>query len=65
DSSILNILPVRVESLSQSGASVLLNLRLPDGELLRARLTQRSVTQLGLQAGMSVWAQVKSVALAG
>ncbi len=65
DSSILNILPVRVESLSQSGVSVLLNLRLPDGELLRARLTQRSVTQLGLQAGMSVWAQVKSVALAG
>ncbi|PHS63606.1 MAG: molybdenum ABC transporter ATP-binding protein [Thalassobium sp.] len=65
DSSILNILPVQIDSLSADGTSVLLNLRLRSGGLLRARLTQRSVTQLGLQAGMSVWAQVKSVALAG
>ncbi|MCD8532699.1 MAG: TOBE domain-containing protein [Saccharospirillaceae bacterium] len=44
---------------------MLLTLRLSGGGVLRARLTQRSVAQLGLQAGMQVWAQVKSVALAG
>ena len=65
DSSILNILPVQIDSLSADGTSVLLNLRLCSGGLLRARLTQRSVTQLGLKPGMPVWAQVKSVALAG
>lgn len=65
DSSILNILPVQIDSLSADGASVLVSLRLRNGGLLRARLTQRSVIQLGLQPGMPVWAQVKSVALAG
>lgn len=65
DSSILNILPVMIENLDHNGSSVLLTLRLRSGDLLRARLTQRSVVQLGLQAGMQAWAQVKSVALAG
>jgi molybdate transport system ATP-binding protein len=43
-------------------SQILLRLRCGDS-LLLARVTARGVHELGLQLGMSVWAQVKSVAL--
>jgi molybdate transport system ATP-binding protein len=66
DSSILNILPATLESLQDEGpGSVMLRLRVgPEAHLL-ARVTRRSAELLGLGAGMSVFAQVKGVALLG
>lgn len=64
DSSVLNRLPAQVESIEPAGdvANALVLLRCGDAPVL-ARLTQRSVTQLGLRPGLAVWAQIKSVAL--
>lgn len=63
DSSILNIVPACIQSLTDTGTACSVQLRLDDGQTLLARLTHRSVDQLQLQPGMTVWAQVKSVAL--
>ncbi len=64
DSSILNLLPVRVSGLEDvSDAHRLVRLQLGDGQKLLARITRRSGDTLGLQPGMAVYAQVKSVAL--
>jgi molybdate transport system ATP-binding protein len=66
DSSILNILPATLESLQDEGpGSVMLRLRVGPGAHLLARVTRRSVELLGLSAGVSVFAQVKGVALLG
>ena len=64
DSSILNILPATVVALhDEDAASVMLRLSLADGSALLARLTRRSVTALGLRAGLAVHAQIKGAAL--
>lgn len=64
DSSILNIVPATVQGLHDEGsASVMLSLRLNDGSLLLARLTQRSVKALGVHVGQAVHAQIKGAAL--
>ena len=66
DSSILNILPARIESLLDEGSgTVMLRLALGAEAHVLARVTQRSVAQLRLCAGMPVFAQVKGVALLG
>jgi molybdate transport system ATP-binding protein len=63
DSSILNILPARVEEIAdENPAQVVVRLDV-GGVLLLARITRKSCSVLGLQAGMAVFAQVKSVAL--
>ncbi|MFO1118048.1 MAG: molybdenum ABC transporter ATP-binding protein [Beijerinckiaceae bacterium] len=67
-SSILNILPARVESLNAAGPNemlVVLGLG-PEGtgERLLARVTRRSADHLDLRPGLNVHAQVKGVALA-
>ncbi len=64
DSSILNILPARVEAIGGDGhpAQVLVRLRMGSHPLL-ARLTRRSVAALGLEPGKPVYAQVKAVTL--
>ncbi|MGI9287880.1 MAG: molybdenum ABC transporter ATP-binding protein [Pseudomonadales bacterium] len=63
DSSILNILQTQIDVLEDTHSSKVL-LRLKIGEqFLLARITRKSVQQLGLRAGMSVYAQIKSVAL--
>ncbi len=63
DSSILNILPVKlVEIEVTSSARMLLRLALGDQYLL-ARVTRKSVTELQLEVGDSLYAQIKSVAL--
>ncbi|PTY35636.1 molybdenum ABC transporter ATP-binding protein [Saccharospirillum sp. MSK14-1] len=63
DSSILNRLPARIIQLADSGnASVTVQLDIGHQTLL-ARLTRRSVAELSLQPGQTVWAQIKSTAL--
>ncbi len=65
DTSILNILPARVEEVSEEGAAqVMVRLAVGEARLL-ARLTRKSAARLALQAGKPVFAQVKSVALLG
>ncbi len=63
DSSILNIVPARIQLLTDTGSACRVQLQLNDGQILLAQLTHRSVAQLQLQPDMYVWAQVKSVAL--
>ena len=68
--SIQNLLPCTVESVTPDThpSQALVRLRCgPDSaaaqDVLLARITRRAVQDLQLQAGSSVWAQVKSVAL--
>ena len=63
-SSILNVLPATVTELSEDGdpAQTLVRLTV-GGEPLLARITRRSAVQLSLAPGLSLWAQIKSVAL--
>ncbi len=62
--SINNILNACIEALRDEGPDkVMLRLRVGDAHTLLARITRRSRDQLGLNAGMFVCAQVKSVAL--
>ena len=63
DSSILNILPVELTEIEQTnGTRVLLRLAL-GGQYLLARITRKSVAELNLKVGDSLYAQIKSVAL--
>ena len=70
-SSIVNILPTRLECLRDDGQdSVTLQLRLrtpagDDGPILLARITRRSRDALSLHAGQQLFAQIKGVALIG
>jgi molybdate transport system ATP-binding protein len=64
DSSIANILAVCIVEIRDEGRDrVALSLATGGGQLLLSRITRRSRDQLGLAAGMEVYAQVKSVAL--
>jgi len=62
--SIQNHLPCVVDAITSEShpSQMLLRLRCGDSVLL-ARVTARGVHELGLQIGVSAWAQVKSVAL--
>lgn len=64
DSSILNILPGRVASIGDEDHPALALVQLDvGGAVLLARVTRRSVAELGLRPGLSVWIQIKAVAL--
>ncbi|MFC7049416.1 molybdenum ABC transporter ATP-binding protein [Emcibacter nanhaiensis] len=64
DSSILNRLPAEIDKIETRPDEALAMVYLKAGEtILLARLTRRSVAELGLAAGMKVWAQIKSVAV--
>ncbi|MES9849231.1 MAG: TOBE domain-containing protein, partial [Candidatus Thiodiazotropha sp.] len=64
DTSILNILPVRViDTRDISPTQVLVRLELEDGQTLLSRITRRSAMGMGILEGMQLYAQVKSVAL--
>jgi len=64
DSSILNHLQVTIQSIEfgDDPAMAMVHLRCADDVLL-ARLTRRSIANLQLHEGQSVWAHIKSVAL--
>ncbi len=65
DTSILNILPARIEEMyDQDAAQVMVRLKAGEADLL-ARVTRKSATALELAPGKTVFAQVKSVALLG
>lgn len=62
-STILNILPATVEAIQDGGgASMLVRLRLGDDRII-ARVTRRSIRELGLREGEPLFAQIKSVAV--
>ncbi len=70
DSSILNLIETRVESLAPTETAGHMLVRLvvvqrdgKPGNVLLARVTERSARLLGLEVGLPVWAQVKAVAL--
>ena len=63
-SSITNILPVRIAEIRDEGADkVMVRMTLGESQVLLSRITRRSRDLLKLEAGMAVFAQVKSVAL--
>lgn len=62
-STILNILPAVVEAIQPgNGPSMLVRLELGDDRIV-ARVTRRSIRELGLQPGDELFAQIKSVAV--
>jgi len=69
ETSILNVLPVVLESLHADAGTALLRLRVGHGEPqadpvhLLARITRKSCEALGLQPGDALYAQIKGVAL--
>ena len=66
DSSILNVLPARVEQLADDTHPALALVKLnAAGAPLVARITRRSAARLELRPGQAVWAQIKAVALVG
>ena len=63
DTSILNILPVTVDQLSEeNNAQVTVRLLAGDTPIL-SRITRKSASDLELKPGKKVYAQIKSVAL--
>jgi molybdate transport system ATP-binding protein len=61
--SILNVIRAKIEGVQEeSGASMLVHLRAADDHIL-ARITRRSWSELGLQSGDTVFAQIKSIAV--
>ncbi len=66
DTSIQNVLSATVEQLVNDAHPALMMVRLNTGGVpLVARITQRSAAKLGLQPGLKVWAQIKTVAIVG
>ena len=64
DTSILNLLPVRIARIKElSRSQALLSLVLQDGQLLQSIVTRRSVSALALRPGSELFAQVKGVAI--
>lgn len=64
DTSIINILPVRVIDTHEICPSqMMVRTELEDGQTLLARITRRSAVAMGLHEGMGLYAQVKSVSL--
>jgi molybdate transport system ATP-binding protein len=61
--SILNILPATVDGISLSDEAQVTVRLMAGGVPLLARVTRKSAADLGLQPGMEVFAQVKSIAL--
>ncbi len=66
DTSILNFIPARVVSITEttSPGNVLIRLN-ANQTVLQALITQRSCRALALRKEMPVWAQIKSVAVLG
>jgi molybdate transport system ATP-binding protein len=62
--SIRNIIPVTVEEIAEEKESAFAELRLLTAQqVLRARITRRSVEELGLRPGRAAYALIKSIAV--
>ena len=65
NTSILNIIPVVISEISEvKNGQAILKLNC-DNHLLLSRITAKSIQQLGLIVGQSVFAQIKGIALLG
>ena len=62
-STILNILPVEIETLAEAGSSMLLVRLRAGSDTLLARISRRSCREMGLAPGDKLLAQVKSAAI--
>lgn len=62
DTTILNVIDVEIEAIADQGAMRLVRLRAGEDRLL-ARITHRSLDELGLREGDAVLAQIKAVAI--
>ena len=62
-SSILNTIPVKIAQINQDSAGLFMLELDAAGVRLLARITQKSLDQLGLQVGLAVFAQIKGVAV--
>ena len=64
DTTILNVLPCRITAIAPADnpAQALVGLE-SGGQALLARITRKSCDQLGMKPGITVYAQIKSVAL--
>ncbi len=63
ESSILNVLPGTILAIHPSGDIAVLDLDIGGALVLRAQITSYSVSNLGLEPGQTVYAQIKSAAL--
>jgi len=68
ETSVLNVLPVRLDAIRRDSTTALLRLRVQDPDrghdwMLLARITTKSLDALQLQAGEALHAQIKGVAL--
>ena len=63
NTSVLNIVPCTVTGLSPQGQSRVIVSLDAGGTPLLSRITRKSADKLGLESGMQVYAQIKSVAL--
>lgn len=64
DQSIQNLVPASIDQIDPGGAPGISLVRLLAGPTpFLSRVTSRSVARLGLEPGMTVWMQIKSVAL--
>lgn len=64
DTSIINILPVKViDTHDINDSQLIVRLELQDGQTMLSRITRRSAMTLDLKEGLHLYAQVKSVAL--
>ncbi len=62
--SIRNVIPVTIEEIAGEGGSAFAELRLLAAQqVLRARITRRSVDDLGLKPGGAAYALIKSIAV--
>ena len=61
--SILNIIPATVEAMSRDDPAQVTVRLLAGGVPLLACITRKSAEELGLQTGMALFAQIKSIAL--
>jgi molybdate transport system ATP-binding protein len=61
--SILNVIPAEIKSISAEGKSRVLVTLAFGKETILARITRRSATSLNLQAGTTAFAQIKGVAI--
>ena len=61
--SILNISPVTVDEIMQTGPAQLIVMLMADGVPILSKITRKFTAELELQAGKKVFVQVKSVVL--
>jgi molybdate transport system ATP-binding protein len=63
ETSIMNVFPATVEEVTRDGDAHVTTRLMVGATPMIGKITRKSATTLGLQPGMSVFVQIKSVAL--